>query len=375
MIASVDAKTLNNMIKKASALKPIFIALEAQGDKLIVFSLSKSFSGGLIELSQWTRADILEEGCWTVCNLKDFAPLKSLKKGCDVAIDAGDGKIGFTAPGFTFRANAVPGYQDGYLPEKFTGKADEAPSVSITEEDAPGYKHVSLALSDDTTRPEFTGALISNRAVVSTDGHRLHLYPKAGAGLTAITPPEMIKAIAAGACGKLTEREAANGKRWHVLEGDGYRMSAECITGQFPDFSRVIPAYPPERIASVNADELADALKTVSAGWKRSYVALRQDDDKVLITCCPFGKGGKGGKGSEGSEGVEPRSISISGSGFPASAARDGLDTRYLLDALAAWKGYAVNFCYIDAYTPVWLGHGDGRDGGMGAVVMPVVIM
>ena len=237
MIAAVDAKTLNNMIKKASALKPIFIALEAQGDKLIVFSLSKSFSGGLIELSQWTRADILEEGCWTVCNLKDFAPLKSLKKGCDVAIDAGDGKIGFTAPGFTFRANAVPGYQDGYLPAKFTDDADEALSVGITEEDAPGFKHVSLALSDDVTRPEFTGAFINNHAVVSTDGHRLHLYPKADVGLTAITPPEMIKAIAAGACGKLTEREAANGKRWHVLEGEDFRMSAECITGQFPDFS------------------------------------------------------------------------------------------------------------------------------------------
>ena len=298
-----------------------------------------------------------------MCNPKDLAPLKSLKKGCDVAIDAGDGKIGLTAPGFPFRANAAPGYRDDYLPAKFTDDADEALSVGITEEDAPGFKHVSLALSDDTTRPEFTGALISNRAVVSTDGRRLHLYPKAGAGLTAITPPEIIKAIAGGACGKLTEREAANGKRWHVLEDDGYRMSAECVTGQFPDFSRVIPAYPPERIASVNADELADALKTVLAGWKRSNVALRQNDDKVLITCRMTGKG---------SEGVEPRSISIPGSGFPAKAI--AVDSRYLLNALAVWKGDAVNVCCIDEASPVWVGHGDGRDGGMGALVMPVVI-
>ena len=362
MIATVDAKTLNNMIKKASALKPMFLALEARGDKLIAFSLSRSFSDGLIELSQWARADILEEGCWWMYNLKNLAPLKSLKKGCDVAIDAGDGKIGFTAPGFPFRANAVPGYRDGYLPAKFTDDADEALSAGITEEDVPGFKHVSLALSDDTTRPEFTGALISNRAVVSTDGRRLHLYPKAGAGLTAITPPEIIKAIAAGACGKLTERASAV-SRWHVLEGDGYRMSAECITGQFPDFSRVIPAYTPEQIASANADELTDALKTVLAGWKRSNVALRQEGDKVLITCRMTGKG---------SEGVEPRSIRISGKGFPAKAI--AVNSRYLLNALAVWKGGTVNFCCIDEASPVWVGHGDGRDGGMGAVVMPVVM-
>lgn len=363
MIATVDAKTLNNMIKKASALKPIFIALEARGDKLTAFSLSRPFSGGLIELSQRARADILEEGCWWMHNLKNLAPLKSLKKGCDVAIDAANGKVSFTAPGFTFCVAAGPGYQNGYLPAKFTDDADEALSVGITEEDAPGFKHVSLALSDDTTRPEFTGAFISRHAVVSTDGHRLHLYPKADAGLTAITPPEMIKAIAAGACGKLTEREAANGKRWHVLEGEDFRMSAECIKGEFPDFSKVIPAYTPEQIASANADELTDALKTVSAGWKRSIVALRQDGDKVLITCCMTGKG---------SEGVEPRSIGISGKGFPAKAIT--VNPRYLLDALAVWKGDAVNFCYIDEDSPVWAGHGDGRDGGMGALVMPVEI-
>lgn len=371
MKCSVNAKKLNAMIKRAAALKPRITALTVHDGKFELFAVT--FENTTVELGQWVPVDdvvnadfetilSVEDGVWSV-NLKDLAPLKSVQKNADVTIEGASDKVTFRTPGFSFAVKATAGYTDGYTPAlRF---ADPHAEMEILEEDCAGVEFISRALSKDTIRPDFLGASISLGRMVSTDGHRLHTVALRSliqtGSFTGIMPPEMVKFIGGGAFGKLAEHERHERglDKWHILEGDGFCMKARCISGRFPDFSKVFPRYTKDQVTDIDVKAFADAIKTVSAGWKASVAVIRRSKDGAEITCYPGGK----------NKDAAPRTATVPGAGeiFPVAI---GFDPAYILDALKGKTG-VLQFCWVDMDSPAWFGEWGKGLHGDGAIIMP----
>jgi hypothetical protein len=351
------------------------IVLSVHDGKFEVFALSAI--DRTTELSQWVEVEDLydddfecicavEDGAWTV-SAKALAPLKAAKKGSAVVVSGDDGKVSLSSPGMTFSVNAEQGIFGGtYLPAKF---GDALTSVELLPADCDGFKFCAPALSDDITRPDFTGALIGRGALVATDGRRLHYYPLAGpiqeGKFKGIVNPTVVNFIAGGAYGKLSERKCG-ADLWHVLESNGMRLAGCAIRGQFPDFSRVFPRYKADEVTGFMPRVLAEAVKPLCAGWKTSTLYIqRSSKGGAYFKCVPFGKNG----------GEPPRSCH-----YPSFAYQYeenwpeepiGLNPLYLLDALRGRDG-ALKFCHVDKDSPLWVGLWENGIYGWGAIIMPM---
>lgn len=382
MKASINVDDLKRMLKNADKIMDRRgssesisgkIVLSVHDGKFEVFALSTI--DRTTELSQWVKVEdvydddfecicSVEDGAWTV-SAKALAPLKAAKKGSAVVVSGDDGKVSITSPGMAFSVNAEQGIFGGaYLPAKF---GDALASVELLPEDVAGFKYVAPALSDDETRPEFTGSAIRRAVLVATDGCRLHHYPLAGlmqeGTFGGIISGRLIRYIADGAYGTLTERRGKP-KAWHVLEAPGMRLAVQEVDGTFPDFRKCLP----RKCAVVDIDPLAlaDAVKLLCAGWKQSVIAMyRAGDGKAKLVCRPSGKN----KGEPARE-CDFSQMDALGNGFPVAGI--GIDHRYLLDALRG-RRETIQFCYVDADSPLWFGSYSATGVyGWGAIVMPV---
>lgn len=376
MKASINVDDLKRMLKNAAKITDGRgsnesvsgkIVLSVHDGKFEVFALSTI--DRTTELSQWVEvADVydddfeciaVEDGAWTV-SAKALAPFKAAKKGSAVVVSGDDGKVSLTSPGMAFSVNAEQGMFGGtYLPAEF---GDALASVELLPADCDGFKFCTCALSDDITRPDFTGALIRRGALAATDGRRLHYYPLAGliqeGEFEGIVNPKIVNFIAGGAYGKLSVRRCG-ADLWHVLESNGMHLAGRAIGGQFPDFSRVIPRYKANEVTGFMPRVLAEAVKPLCAGWKSSTLYIQSSKDGAYFQCVPRGK----------NEGEPPRSCHYPNEeNWPEE--RIGLDPLYLLDALRGRDG-ALKFCHIDKDSPLWVGLWEDGVYGWGAIIMP----
>lgn len=379
MKASINVDDLKRMLKNADKITDGRGSSESVSGKIVlsvhdgkfeVFALSTI--DRITELSQWVEvADVydddfecicaVEDGAWTV-SAKALAPLKAAKKGSTVVISGDGGKVSFCSPGIAFSVNAERGIFGGaYLPAKF---GDALASVELLPADCDGFKFCAPALSDDITRPDFTGALIRRGALVATDGCRLHYYPLAGliqeSEFKGIVNPKVVNFIAGGAYGQLSERQCG-ADLWHVLESNGMRLDGCAIRGQFPDFSRVIPRYKADKVTEFMPRVLAEAVKPLCAGWKTSTLYIqRSSKGGAYLQCVPFGK----------NKGEPPRSCQYP---YEESWPEEpiGLNPLLLLDALRGRDG-ALKFCHIDKDSPLWVGLWEDGVYGWGAIIMPM---
>ena len=395
MKASVNASDLNQILKTAGkyidryGLMAGRLALSVHDGKFEV--IVAAFSGRqTTELRQWVDAgDVYnddfervpaEDGFCVVCP-KDLAPIKNAAKGSEILIESQKDTVSITTDGFAFEVKTACD-PTGFPPSLEPGdKSELAETLEIVSDDCGCFGYICLALSQDDTRPEFTGAVLRDGALAATDGRRLHYCPLSalfGTGtLTGIIAPELLRFIADGHSGTLREyretrqrKEKEKGKTiivtetvasWHILEAPGFIFKSKPIFGQFPDFFKVIPNYREDEVAEIGAEALATVVKPLYAGWKINLtVALRDCPDGVKLQC--FGKPGP--KSSD----QPPRTAVLKDIKLPRLPVR--LDPSFIMDALTGVSG-AIKFCCIDADSPVWLGQYDGYRFGRGAVIMP----
>lgn len=395
MKASVNASDLNRILKTANKYIDKYgvmggkLGLSVHDGQFEVVVVA--FSGRqTTELHQWVDAgDVYnddfervpaEDGFCVVCP-KDLAPIKNAAKGSEMLIESQKDTVSITTDGFAFEVKTACDPTE-FPPSLEPGdKSELAETLEIVPDDCECFEYICPALSQDDTRPEFTGAVLRDGALVATDVHRLHYCPLSalfGTGtLMGIIAPELLRFIADGHSGTLREyietRKREEKKKdktimvtetvasWHILEAPGFIFKSKPIFGQFPDFFKVIPNYREDEVAEIGAEALATVVKPLYAGWKINLtVALWDCPDGVKLQC--FGKPGP--KSSD----QPPRTAVLKDIKLPRLPV--WLDPSFIMDALNGVRG-AIKFCCVDQYSPVWLGQYDGYRFGRGAVIMP----
>lgn len=394
MKVSVNVNDLNRMIKTASKLIDPFgtlagkLAMSVHDGIFEVFVVS--FNGGMTEIRLSTDAgDVYDddfervpaENGFCVVRAKDLSPLKSAKKGSEIVIETQKDIVHVATSDFAFD---IPTACDpSEFPDSMPLKGDPAETLEIVPGDCECFKFIIPALSQDDSRPDFTGAVLRGGALVSTDGHRLHYCPLPalfGTGeLVGIISPGLLNFIADGHAGTLTEyREQKNVKppkhsgakaemqtvaTWHVLEAPGVCIKSRPIDGCFPDFMRVIPNYKLDETVEIDPRTLANAIKPLYAGWKIDLrMTLRNSPDGVELKC----KGRPGPKSGD----LPPRTAVLKDIGLPHLPVT--LNPLFIMDALNGASDQ-VTFCCIDADSPVWIGEWSPMAPGRGAVIMPIM--
>ena len=389
MKVSVSVSDLNRMLKTAGKLiDPTGMlagkaALSVHDGIFEVFVLS--LNGRVTELRLSTAAGdvynddfeyVPAENGFCVVRAKDLvAPLKNAKKGSEIVIEAHKDIVHVTASDFAY--DLPTACDPAEFPRPVELKGDPAETVEIAPDDIPCFRFIVSALSRDTTRPEFTGAVLRDGALISTDSHRLHYCPLPalfGTGeLAGIISPELVSFIADGHAGTLTEyREQKEVKidqktekqtvaTWHVLEAPGVCIKSRPISGGFPDLKRAFPSYRLDETVEVDAKTLASAIKPLYAGWKINLrIALRNSPDGVRLECS--------GKPGPKSGDLPPRTAVLKGIELPHLPVI--LNPSYIMDALSGVSGQ-VTFCCIDRDSPVWIGEWSPLKFGRGALIMP----
>ena len=396
MKVSVNANDLNRMLKTAGKLidsfgmlagqlalsvhdgifEVIVVALNGQATELRL-----STDAGDVYNDDFERVPAEAGSC--VVRAKDLAPLKKAKKGSEIVIEAQKDIIHVITPDFAF--DVLTACDSIEFPWPVELKSSPAETLEIVPADCACFKFILPALGQDTSRPEFTGAVLRDGALTSTDGHRLHYCPLPalfGSGeLTGIISPELLKFIADGHAGTLAEyrepqmveppgylkHRGARAERqtvatWHVLEAPGVCIKSRPIRGMFPDFMRVISDYKLDETVEVDAKTLANAIKPLYAGWKIDLcMILRDTPDGVELRC----KGKPGPK----SEYVPPRTAALKDIRLPHLPV--ALNPSFIMDALNGASD-RVTFCCIDQDSPVWIGEWSPIRPGRGAVIMPM---
>ena len=400
MKVSVNVNDLNRMLKVAGkyidkiGLLAGRLALSVHDGQFEITVVALSGSQTTV-LRQWVEAGAVynddfervpaEDG-FCVVNPKDLAPIKGIKKGSEVTIEAQNNTVSVISPGLSFdvsTACAPDNFPDDVFP---TPNAYSEETIEIVPGDCECFRYIIPALSNDISRPEFLGALLKDGALVATDRHRLHYCPLPalfGTGtLTGIIAPELLRFIADGHAGTLTEylemrqhkvkrgevTDYAGGiiteyvPVWHVLEGPGFTFKSKPINGQFPDFFRVLPGYNVADTAEVDAGALAKTIKPLYAGWKIGLcMKFSSSPDGVRLDCA--------GKPGEKAPKPSNRTGVLKGVKLPNLPVC--LNPQYVMDALSGFNG-EIEFCLKDCDNPVWIGEFDGYKYGRGAVIMPM---
>lgn len=372
MKVSVKAKFLKRVIREA---KPVVAkaSMDAVRDKIAIL-----VRGGQVEVFATNLDDVLtlwdtagsvynddfelvpaEEG-FCVVSVTDILPVKELGNNDDVLIEKDKDAIVFSANGTIFKARAE---DPAEYPNADFLRTPDAERTSIDVCDLGPFKFVQLAESSDVSRPEFTGVTIEGGNAIATDGHRLHLCqikPPTSISFSGILSPSIIGFIASGNAGRLSEVRLGN--TWHVVEGDGFSFRSKSISGRFPDFRKVIPRYKDNEICEIDGDALIKCIKPLFAGLKYAPTLGMYNADNGTS----FLAWGKAGKRSPD---APPRKGFLKDLRLPKLPIGIGLNPNYIIDALSAPAEGAVQFCAIDADSPVWIGDAERENG---AVIMPM---
>lgn len=390
MKVSVTAKDFKRMLKLAQSITDRYgiiedrIAMSVHDGKFEIAAIS--FEGEAAFLYQWTNAgdvynddfEFVPAECgFCVVRHKGLAPLKGIDKSSDIVIEHTGNVVTFTADGAVF---TVPAEDPGEWPvqEATETVGKPADTLEIIPDDCARFAYVALAASKDTTRLDFTGAVLRDGTLAATDSHRLHMRPLPalfGTGtFEGIIAPKLLRFIADGHAGKLTEFLDTTTRRekdkdvtksfptWHVLEGPDFVFKSKVIGGRFPDLRKVTPRYRDGEIGEIDAKTFAKTVKPLFAGWKHSIaIRLYNEQGGVRLVCT--------GKPNSKSPDQEPRLAFVKDLQLPNLPV--AMNPAYVIDALTGVSG-TVKFCAIDCDSPIWIGGFDCGECTSGSLIMPI---
>lgn len=306
---------------------------------------------------------IVEEGTALVGAEHLYRVLSTMHKGTDVTIES-DAKSAKLVNG-DFSASIPVGDLTEYPPlDAFFEFADTFERLEA-QDLSSAFSKVSKTISQDDSRPEFTGAefYIDGKdkefVMVSTDGHRMCLYKhEVDVGCNAIKPiiipgPAIRCVAPCLAEGNAYIGMSANGKL--LVKCGSMKFSTVLIAGTFPDFSCVIPK---EHNIEVSIDKpiLANGLSAIENFTDKSNVVrFGFRKDSVLLSA------------REAKKGECKADLRAIGEG---EAHDVGMNARYVKDALSTIDGDVVLFRVVDLDSPVVV-TGD-QDSHLTQVIMPM---
>lgn len=231
-----------------------------------------------------------------------------------------------------------------------------------------------FAISAEESRFTLNGALLvvkpEGLTMVSTDSHRLatveaplELALEDGKPFRALLPRkamnELLRMSAEAADGALLRFSGDDNHLFFQL-GERLLLSRK-LTGNFPDFERVLPKEHPNSI-SLSRDELKSSLERVAqfADEKSRAIKLRAVDGEVML------------HSSLSDTGESEETLNVSYSGPKVDI---GFNAQYLLDFLRAGEEPAVTFLFKDAGAAGELRPSGGSSGlNYRYIVMPMRI-
>lgn len=225
------------------------------------------------------------------------------------------------------------------IPE-FKGEAD---LVFDAAEMLKAINRVSISASKDDSRPVFTGILWQFEAnkikLVATDGYRLgvdslKIEKSKGKELKKLIIPakslqELMRVVEKDGNEKI-EVKIEDDKAQVLFKAGEVELVSRLLSGEFPPYNQILPSGFKTKVR-VGKDELIEAVKrsAIFARESANIVKLQLTESKIQISA----NGGQTGNSETEAE------IEFEGENLTVA-----FNSRYLLDALSAIEGEAVEF-------------------------------
>lgn len=271
----------------------------------------------------------------------------------------------------------------GMKAEDFPSLGHYAPTWGATIGEAffDAIHRVRAAISKEETRYYLNGVFFEkvgdwDYRLVATDGHRMMIQeialPDAGGEFRdCIIPREAVKLMVEHGrrgdpmrlelCRRVPENEAGTlvtgggSPTGIALAADGFKMTAKLIDGTFPDYRRVIPSTPTEKIVRFKRADLAHALKMIAIGKVDRCVRFAFELGRVMLSV------------------VDP---SVGRLQMPVPCEHKcegfviGMQRRYVADMIAATSGEEIDFSFREAHDPAIIS--DPADPTFTGIQMPM---
>jgi DNA polymerase III subunit beta len=284
------------------------------------------------DLTTWVRTSVPSDGSLRACiPVKPFLDAVKLAghAGHNVPVELtarGPREVMVVGPGARTVIAALPFEDHPHYPGTIADPSawqEDATWDAATLRDALAW--VLPAASADMTRPHLTAVYFDNEAVVTTDGHRLHLTRLEGlnAGPTAL-PARAIGALCRilRDAGRVAAHRAEKG--FIRFTAGAWELTTTIMTERFPPYEMVIPPASFESFhAVVEVARLTEALKRLPRARAGRNVAVKLRVNGQIFLERDTGEGSS-------SAGVPLVQSTHTGADFEM-----GVDGRYLLDALA----------------------------------------
>jgi DNA polymerase III subunit beta len=249
-----------------------------------------------------------------------------------------------------FFLNAIPADEYPSPPEPV------GESVTLHSDDlAEGLRQVVKAASTDESRPILTGVLMTAEEgglrLVSTDSYRLAVRDLPGTAALREGQQVLVPSRALNELAKALENDSdvtlVLGERDVTFEVGSLHLSTRLITGDFPDYRRLIPTTQSKRLI-LSRLAFAEALRRVKLmATENSPVRLRMQPDLLELRAINQDLG----------EAVEELDAKYDGPELTVA-----FNPQYLLDGLEVTTGDEVSIETSDAQKPATLRSLDSSD-------------
>jgi DNA polymerase-3 subunit beta len=213
-----------------------------------------------------------------------------------------------------------------------------------------GISKVGYALSKEDTRYALQGMYVANKDgklhFVGSDGYRLALYMHEGISLEEdlLFSRNSLKVLEKLLKDAIGEVEAGKDENFAHVKGEGWKLSARLLEGEYPDYMAVIPTYYTLNVL-LDKNEFENALKRLSSISSSSAfpvkITFSSDVVQMEISDPEFGEGKDEVDASESFGNSEPMEIGFNG--------------KYLLEALEEFDSERIYLKAIDPDSPVVL--------------------
>lgn len=282
---TVDTREFRTALEKIGLMHPEAVQVRGKENRLHLCAMTHSYTQHgyrlYLDISMPSAGDFFEDGQSCIIGGRHFLRPGDIEKRAsgNVEVESTPGsplnicRIDDTTARQTWSLNGSDKLNDVYGNESRPVATGE-PSLftELAPADCRLLGFIGRALSTDKSRPEFTGAHVTRKAVTSTDGHRLATAPLTaipeGKG-EGIMPPELVAFIAAGNTGILE----LYGNMF-VLTGENFICYARGVEGTFPNFDRIIPQHP-NATAVLDTDDTIKTLKRLSKGLRSPILVLQ----------------------------------------------------------------------------------------------------
>lgn len=311
--------------------------------------LSVSATNLDIGITHFVGGKIEQEGAITIPArlTQDF--VTSLPSDSVIELELTENKLHLVTDKYNSIINGIAADDFPVMPEITKGKTWRLPARELKK----ALQQVIFAASSDDSRPLLTGVYFhgdgKQLAIAATDSYRLaeKNLGKNNHEISLVVPAsatqDLLRLIAETDEGV----EVTHDEQQVVFKTSDAQLVARLIEGTYPDYKKLMPAKF-ETIANLTKDDFIGITKVSSLFARESAGSITVKTEKNQISINSIA--------SQLGENTSTASAEITGGGEIT------LNSRYLLDGLAALSGEWVEFCFNGKLDPIILRSPTSKD-------------